>query len=389
MEENIVMNRFCISLLFAALLFSVSCRQITPVTPSTDTNVTDGQKGGSVKGFFLLNEGNMGNNKATLDYFDYESGSYTKNIYSERNPDVALELGDVGNDLKIYGAKLYAAINCSNFIEVMDLSSAKHVAEIPLPNCRYIAFKGQYLYVSSYAGAVEADPKARKGYVAKIDTLSFKQVDSCTVGYQPEEMVIVGDRLFVANSGGYMAPDYDDRVFIIDINTMEAVDTITVAKNLHRMEYDGENTIYVSSRGDYYGSESGTYKIDARTLQVEEIPLLPNSNMVLKGDSLFVLSNEWSHISQTKEISYAIYDASLSKVVSRSFITDGTEGEIRTPFGIAVNPETNEIFITDATDYVTPGVLHCYTMDGVRKWSVTTGDIPAHFAFTRTRLENL
>ena len=26
---------------------------------------------GNVKGFFLLNEGNMGSNKASLDYFDY------------------------------------------------------------------------------------------------------------------------------------------------------------------------------------------------------------------------------------------------------------------------------------------------------------------------------
>ena len=60
---------------------------------------------GAGEGFFLLNEGNMGSNKSTLDYYDYETGVYTKNIYAERNPGVVKELGDVGNDIQIYGNK--------------------------------------------------------------------------------------------------------------------------------------------------------------------------------------------------------------------------------------------------------------------------------------------
>ena len=40
-----------------------------------------------------------------------------------------------------------------------------------------------------------------------------------------------------------------------------------------------------------------------------------------------------------------------------------------------------EIYLTDAGDYVHPGFLHCYSPEGVRKWSVRTGDIPAHFVF--------
>ena len=80
-----------------------SCRGIEPITPSTGNEVTGGSEAGEVKGFFLLNEGNMGSNKATLDYFDYATGVYTRNIFAERNPGVALELGDVGNDLGIYG----------------------------------------------------------------------------------------------------------------------------------------------------------------------------------------------------------------------------------------------------------------------------------------------
>ncbi len=71
-----------------------------------------------IKGFYLLNEGNMGSNKATLDYYDYESGTYTRNIYGAANPDVPKEMGDVGNDLAVYGSRLWAVINCSNKVEV-------------------------------------------------------------------------------------------------------------------------------------------------------------------------------------------------------------------------------------------------------------------------------
>ena len=126
----------------------LSCRSDDePIIPPTVTPVAPGE-GGEIKGFFLLNEANMGSNKASLDYFDYESGTYSKNIFPSRNPGVVKELGDVGNDIKIYGDKLYAVINCSHLVEVMDVNTAKHIAVISIPNCRYITFDKGYAYVS-------------------------------------------------------------------------------------------------------------------------------------------------------------------------------------------------------------------------------------------------
>lgn len=378
-------------LLSACIATAVSsCRGEDLITPSTGNEVTDGSDAGEIKGFFLLNEGNMGSNKATLDYFDYETGVYTRNIFAERNPGVALELGDVGNDLGIYGGKLYAVINCSNLVEVMDAETAKHMAEIPVPNCRYLAFHGGYAYVSSYAGAVEFDPEYRRGYVAKIDTATMQVVDTCAVGYQPEEMVVVSGRLYVANSGGYMAPDYDSTVSVIDLTSFEVTREIEVAPNLHQMKVAGDGMIYVSSRGDYYGLQSSTYIIDPSTNEVvKELPLLQNSDMAVYGDSLFVIANSWSNITLDYTTGYAVFDTREGITVTRNFITDGTEGEITTPYCIAVNPVNGDIFLTDAKDHVTPGRIHCYGQDGVRKWSATTGDIPGHIAFTRKQLKPL
>ena len=306
-------RRFAV--LLSLLLCLGSCRKDEPVLPSTNTNTGGGSTGtggtgqeGPIKGFFLLNEGNMGSNKASLDYYDAETGVYSKNIYPERNPGVVKELGDVGNDIQIYGDKLYAVINCSHFVEVMDVRTARHIGVVSIPNCRYLAFKGPYAYVSSYAGPVQIDPNARLGYVAKVDTASLTVLETCVVGYQPEEMVIVGDKLYVANSGGYRVPNYDNTVSVIDLNTFQEVKKIEVAINLHRMELDHYGNIWVSSRGDYYGTRSMTFVIDSKTDKVtDKLELLPNSNMTLCGDSLYVYSTEWSYIKKYDLVRYRRY----------------------------------------------------------------------------------
>ena len=374
--------------ILALLLISLTaCRTPEEVLPSTGTAVGGGDAG-PIAGFFLLNEGNMGSNKCSLDYYDYAGGVYFKNIYAERNPGVVQELGDVGNDLAIYGNKLWAVVNCSNLVEVMDVSTARHVGQVAIPNCRYIAFKDGYAYVSSYAGPVEIDPNARLGYVARIDTTTLQVKDTCVVGYQPEEMVISGDKLYVANSGGYRVPDYDRTVSVIDLKTFKEIKKIDVAPNLHRMELDAYGKIWVSSRGDYYDIPSSTYIIDTETDAVTEwLDLLACSDMTLCGDSLYVYSNSWNYLTQTSDVNYAIVDVKTHRIVTRNFISDGTESRFQNPYGIAVNPVTREFFVTDARDYITPGKVYCYNSEGRLQWSANTGDIPSRIVFTRQALK--
>ncbi|MCR9011378.1 YncE family protein [Gabonibacter chumensis] len=380
----------CMFFLAGAFLLS-SCRNddeeiissvITQVAPSDSVS-------GPIKGFFLLNEGNMGSNKATLDYFDYTTGKYHKNIFPERNPSVVKELGDVGNDIQIYGNKLYAVINASNLVEVMDVNTAKHIGTISIPNCRYIVFDKGYAYVSSYAGKIEIDPNARLGYVAKVDTATLQILDSCTVGYQPEEMVIAGNKLYAANSGGYRFPNYDNTVSVIDLNSFKEIKKIPVAINLHRMKIDRNANIYVTSRGDYKNIHSNTYVIDPRKDIVTDVLNFPASELYLCGDSLYAYSTEYSKITEKNTVTYAIYNTKTKRIVTRNFIKDGTELSIKVPYSLAVDPRTREIYISDAKDYVTPGTLYCFTPDGKKKWEVTTGDIPAHIVFTTKPLKDL
>ncbi len=376
-----------ITMALTAALCLAACDKGEGVTPSTSEQVAGGQQG-PVKGFFLLNEGNMGSNKATLDYFDYETGVYHRNIFAERNPGVARELGDVGNDLKIYGDRLYAVINRSNLVEVMDVNTARHIGAVTVPNCRYLAFDGAYAYVTSYAGAVNGDPHSRLGYVAKIDTATLQVVASCEVGYQPEQMAVAGGKLYVANSGGYRAPDYDRTVSVIDLASFVVVASIEVGINLHGMEKDRYGYLWVASRGDYNGNGSKTSVIDPGDGTVASVlHLLPNSVMAAAGDSMWVCSTVWSDVAGKNTVSYAIADIKSRTVLTRNFITDGTEKSIQKPYGLAVNPETGDVLVTDARDYLTPGTVYCFSRAGVKMWSAVTGDIPSRIAFTHKKLQ--
>lgn len=375
--------------LLAGLVLVTGCREDEVVVPTEyDVLPVELSDGTGVVGMYLVNEGNMGSNKCTLDYLDYVQGYYVRNLYAERNPHVVKELGDVGNDIQIYGSRLYVVVNCSNKVEVLDAATGIRIGQVDIPNCRYVRFYRGHAYVSSYVGPVQLNnPDAVLGAVYKVDTLTLRTVDRCTVGYQPDELEVLGQYLYVANSGGYMAPDYDNTVSVIELEGFKQVEKIPVGINLHRIKADNEGKLWVTSRGDYNDIHSNLYVLEKKRgrneMEVTDTLDIPCSNFCISGDSLYYYSTEWNNYTQSNTITYGIINTKTKQKVSDSFIHDGSEADITIPYGIAIHPENGDIFVTDAKNYVSSGVLYCYSKDGYHKWSVRTGDIPAHMCFVK------
>ncbi len=373
-------------LLCLAVLFA--CREIELVVP-TEYELLPGvpiAPDARPAGMYLLNEANMGSNKSSIDYVDFRNAYYVRNIYAERNPEVVKELGDVGNDIQIYGNKLYAVINCSHKVEVMDVHTCKRIGQVDIPNCRYIRFAKGKAYVSAYVGPVAIDPNAQLGAVYEVDTASLAVTRKVTVGYQPDELEVLGEYLYVANSGGYRAPDYDSTVSVVEIYGMKQIQKIPVGINLHRIRKDRYGKLWVTSRGDYNTIPSRLYVLDRKDKNSKEMVVkdtldIPCSEMYIQGDSLYFYSVEWNKQTERNTVTYGIIDVRTGQLVTDHFITDGTEQDIVIPYGICVHPTTGDIYVTDAKNYVSSGVLHCYDRHGKKKWSVRTGDIPAHMAF--------
>ena len=373
------------------LLLLCACRQDVMIVPMENIDTGGKTTKSEIIGMYLLNEGNMGSNKSTLDYLDL-SGSdstthYYRNIYSERNPSTVMSLGDVGNDCQIYGSRLWLVINCSNKVEVARADSAIRIGKVDIPNCRYVSFKDQYAYVSSYVGSVYSGSSSPLGSVFKVDTLTLQKVDSCAVGYQPEEMAIIDNKLYVANSGGYQGmtgQGYESTVSVVDLATMKEIDKIVVAPNLHHVKADKYNQLWVTARGNYMDEESTIWWLvpDANgNMKVGGHLDQPVSDLCIVGDSLYFYGSQWSEVTMTNTVTYGIINVRTHQIVSTS-LSDAPEiSKIRMPYGIIVNPIHRDFYLMDAKNYVSSGELLHFLPDGTFDWKVKTGDIPAHAAF--------
>lgn len=381
---------YYIILITIALAVLHSCREdeviyIKEVVPVTQPEYTN------IEGFYLLNEGQMNWDLASLDYYNFATGEYERDVYTDANPTVVMELGDVGNDIGIYGSKMYMVINCSNKVEVVDKRSVKRIGQIDIPNCRYIKFHQGYAYVSSYVGPVVLDGEGsdedvfQLGAVFKVDTTTLQVVDKCVVGRQPDELDIVDGKIYVANSGGYSQGakiGYENTVSVIDIETFKEIERIPIANNLLSCKCDKRGILWVSSRGDYHGNQSMLYAYDTQKRRVVKTLDVRVGSTWMDGDSLYVISNEWSELSSGYSSgTYKIINTKTMEVVNENFITDGSDARINKPYGVAVNPITKDIYVTDGLNYIQLGFLYCYGQDGKMKWRLRAGNIPAHFVF--------
>ncbi len=335
----------------------------------------------SIVGFYLLNEGNMNMNKASLDYYDYKTGKYQRNVYGKANPDATLGLGDVGNDIGIYGTKLYTVINASNKLEIMDVETTERLGEIDIKNGRYITFANGKAYVSAYDGDIGLGQNTPNGFVAEIDTALLTITRRVEVGRQPEELAIVDNKLYVANSGGYSPPNYETTVSVVDINSFQVINEIEVAPNLHRLKATESGDLYVSSRGDYFNIPSQLYVVDTKEQKIKKTFDIPTSNLTIVGDTAYIIGSAFSYETFEWEIGYRMIDTKKEELLEDNFLPKSVSDEIEMPYGIAVDPMSKNIYITDARDYVSPGTLYCIDKNKEVIFTVKTGDIPAHFAF--------
>lgn len=406
-------------MLAGTLAFAACDGNLFPEKPSIDSEL----KGEAVdisglsgfKKLFVLNEGQMGSNNASLDMLRLSDANYITGVFKKMNPSEGASLGDVGNDIAVIGDELWIVVNNSGIVEVLSAKDETELAAIQVPMPRNLAYDDNYVYVSSWNGAVAvygADwsvdaekSKNPKGAVYRIDRKT-KKLDATTVevGYQPEGIACYDGKLYVANSGGVAcslppAYAYDNTLSIIDAGTFKLTQTVEVAVNLKNVWPDGKGAIYVSSFGNYMDVHSGMYVLYA-----------DNPSKALQIGSGSAVSPEQLHVSCSYCCNGTVYcigtenefdwNAALNYYIWSCRISDYASGQCRislypqilsgVPYGIAViesgtgsSDGRHYLFVGDAGDYYNPGTVSCYALDfndGEKYWTVGAGVCPGHFA---------
>jgi len=335
---------FLWSLLSASLLLLNACsKDEQPLNPELeDIKPT---------GVYILNSGKMGNNDATLDYYDPETRTLQADIFASNGRG----LGDTGQSMLVYGSKIYIAVSGSSTIEITDLAGKSlkqlEVKDNGVPRSpRYLAYFNNKVYVTLY-----------DGYVACIDTAGMVIEKQVKVGDNPEQLVVANQKLYVANSGGMNFPNYGKTVSVIDLPGFTVTKILEVGENPQYMATNNAgNKVYLISTGDYSPGSNILQHIDAQTDIVTKIEGLNASWMSMgTDDKLYIISTEydeqWNMIAN-----YYVYDAKNEKLVG-NFITDGTT--VPNPYHISADKAGGPVYI-GSSDYISTGDMYVYSSDG-------------------------
>ena len=364
-----------------ALAFITGCRTDETINPIEETETGTLVAQTELAGMYVLCEGNMGSNKCTLDYLEFSTGLYQRNIYATVNPDVVMELGDVGNDIQIYGSQLWMVINCSNKVEVCRASNAKRIGQVEVPNCRYVVFNGGYAYVSSYVGPVTMGEQVPRGSIYKIDTLTLQTAATVTVGKSDYPLPLV--RTALERTGLPQVELHIERLFGGEQWITEEY-KIKVDINLHHCRSDRYGNLWVTSRGDYYNNYPKLFclkKDSSGQIEVIDTLKVPVTDLCIVGDSLYYLGTGYNNFTQQNDREMGIINIRTHSVVSSTLSTAPEIDAIEMPYGIIVNPVDRDFYLMDAKNYVSSGQLLHFKADGTFDFKVNTGDIPAHAVF--------
>ncbi len=311
------------------------------------------------RGVYILNQGGFVASNSTLTYFDYATQKSTKDIFSAVNNK---PLGALGNDVQIYGSKMYITVNVSSTLEIVDAKTSKLIKHIDMKRNgenqqpRFVVFNKNKAYISSYDNTV-----------AVLDTASLTIEKYITVGRNPEQLAIANNKLYVANSGGLDFDNLDKTVSVIDLSTDTEIKKINVGLNPVTLVADGSGDIYVVSYGDYDKIKPSLTIINSTTDAVKssaEIKIGYGTQIAIAGNFAFIIG---------ADSKIFVYDTRTDTRVKENFITDGTT--FVTPYSISVDNLTGEIFIGDAIDYASDGLVYVYSADGRRKKEIINAGI--------------
>jgi YVTN family beta-propeller protein len=348
--KTLRLNYFLIA--SALTLIVASCHK-DKVIPNPGTPVA------TRAGLYILNQGGLGNNNSTLTYYDYATKNLAADIFSSVN---GAPLGDTGNDIEIYGSKMYITVNNSNRVDILNAKTGKLIKTDSLHQCRSIAFYKNNAFITTYDNSV-----------AVMDTASLSITKTIAVGRNPEQLVVANDKLYVANSGGLNTDGvFDNTVSVVDLTSLTETKKITVIANPQSMAADAYGNIYVASIGDYANIPGGLTVIDSKTDVVKSHPAASVGYAVpitVSGDFVYYI---------TADNKIAVYNAKTQTPVQPNFIADGTK--VITPYAIGADAVSGEVFITDAKDYSSNGTLYAFDKTGKLEYSITTGINPGKIA---------
>ncbi len=306
---------------------------------------------------YILSEGTMGKGDSDLAYYDMVTKALTTKYYHTQNPDTPL--GDTGNDLKLYGSKMYCAISgiditIGGYIKIIDPKTGKLVKSITATDAdgkpdmpRRIALAGGKVYVTMYSGSV-----------ARIDTTTLEITGRVKLsGTYPEGICAYGDNLYVCNSG--QGPG--NTISIVNMTSFAEEATIDVPENPSMIEAAPTGNIYFTTADRSWGGGalSNLHKFNvSNTKNIASFDIRA-TRLAIGKDYVYTVDTDWN-----------TYGSIVNKV---SLTTDAAstfdlDKKFYLGYSVFVNPTNGDIYFTNQMGQN----VYAYNQDGKQVLSLAT-----------------
>lgn len=319
------------------ILFLTSCKKDdnNPVTPEE-------VKGAGV---YVLSEGLMTQNNSSLSFYDIKNDKNVEDAYFKANN---AKLGDTGNDMQVFKTTGYIVLDISAKIEIINIENFKSLGSVNVgKGGRELCIINENLaYLTSYENG---------GCVKKIDLKEKKVLKTIKVGANPEAIIYVKGKLFVANTGG----GTDRTISVIDIAGDNEVKKINVGFNPTGLVNDEKDNIFVVCPGGWqtgYNTKVGLYKINSSTYIVVDsvksatFPSFPGSVVIADNNLLIVGATGIEKVDKDK------------LTLSGLFLKNSDVGS--SIYGIAYDSKDKKLYLGNPKDYSQNGDIAVFDLNG-------------------------
>lgn len=326
-------------------------------TACNDDEVVENGKAEEQKvldGAFLINEGTMGLNNASVTYYDKAKGTVVADSKLSA-------LGDVANDaLLAQNKKLYVALSSSQSLAIvqgenLDDINVKQVSLEFQP--RYMAEKDGYLYISCYGGNI-----------LKFNMNSEKVESTLNLegGKNLEGVAILGNKLYVCNSyykdeqGNY---NYLDELMSVNLDNFTQGETLKTVLNPNYLAVVS-NRLFVLGFGDYYLTPYTLAEMNMETK--EAVSIAEATKMCVWGDKILYADSQtdWSNWPDvSSNTTFGAYDTKKNEVISNVFKTMPASVAKESVYFLQANPSNGEIMM-GVTDYSNTSTIHLFDVEG-------------------------
>lgn len=378
--KRIKLNRIFIVLALLTALASCHKDQMAPTTgPATPGSLyvlSAGIRGNPI----YSDPGLLGSFNRTS--FNYVSGSLMSYNFASKKliaDQYSMANGTPisgGTNLYVYGSKMY--IISTNTMTVVDAKTSKLIKQVSINNSDTttganfsapVAFyKGNLLLNCPFAG------------IKVYDTVTFAVTKT---------IVATGSSMSVANGKLYVVPySFTGGVVqVIDLATLTlSAPVFSVLPAASAMAADGNGNVYTLSPFDEQVGPvialgyNGTVTAEVNDNFNGGLTIInSNTNTVSVSQTQEKLQN----FTLTAQGNFAYFFNANNQLIAynsithtcAAFVTDGTS--FIQPTCIAANPTTGEVYVGDAKDLVSNGILYAFDKTGKLEYTLTTGICPA------------